>query len=122
MSSDDAETVRLGRYRERVERERVRLRAALADADAHREHVLADLLAFNAKTEFGREHGFDRIRTLADFQRAVPIQDYGTLSASIERMAAGERNVLTADDPAVYFTSSGSTGAHKKIPVTPRFM
>jgi hypothetical protein len=124
MSSDDsvAETVRLGRYRERVEGERVRLRLALTDADAHRHRVLADLLAHNAKTEFGRAHDFDRIRTLADFQKAVPIQDYGTLAPSIERMAAGEHNILTADDPAVYFTSSGSTGAHKKIPVTPRFM
>ena len=30
--------------------------------------------------------------------------------------------VLSADDPAVYFTSSGTTGKHKKIPVTPAFM
>ncbi|MEU0427158.1 GH3 auxin-responsive promoter family protein, partial [Streptomyces canus] len=31
---------------------------------------------------------------------------------------AGERNVLTADDPLVYFSSSGSTGREKHIPIT----
>jgi hypothetical protein len=84
--------------------------------------VLADLLAANVGTEFGRRHGFDRIRTLDEFRKSVPIQDYAALSPWIERMAAGETNVLTAEDPVVYFTSSGSTGAHKKIPITARFM
>ncbi|MFG3053166.1 GH3 auxin-responsive promoter family protein [Kitasatospora sp. NPDC048239] len=113
---------RLRRYRERVFQERDRLRSALADADGHRQRVLTDLLEFNAGTQYGKQHGFGSIRTLADFRRAVPVQDYSVLGPWIERAAAGEHNVLTADQPAVYFTSSGSTGAHKKIPVTPRFM
>jgi hypothetical protein len=29
-------------------------------------------------------------------------------------MADVASNILTADDPIVYFTSSGGTGAHKK--------
>lgn len=37
---------------------------------------LADLLAFNADTEFGRRRGFARIRTMDDFRAAVPLQDY----------------------------------------------
>ena len=52
------------RYRERVFAERDRLRRRCADVrTAHQRAVLADLLAHNADTEFGREHGFDRIRT-----------------------------------------------------------
>ena len=113
---------RLERYRQRVFSERDRLRDALRDGAAHQRAVLADLLDHNAGTEFGKAHDFARIRTVQDFRKAVPLHDYGTLEPWIERAAAGERNVLTADDPAVYFTSSGSTGAHKKIPVTPRFM
>jgi hypothetical protein len=35
---------------------------------------------------------------------------------------AGESNVLTADDPVVYFSSSGSTGREKHIPVTRTYM
>lgn len=86
------------------------------------DRVLADLLDFNAETEFGKAHGFGRIRTIDDFRKAVPVQDYAAHAPLIERMAAGERNLLSADAPVVYFTSSGSTGAHKKIPVTRRFM
>lgn len=118
MSSAD----RVARYRQRVFAERDRLREALRDGPGHQRAVLTDLVAHNANTGFGHAHGFDRIRTLDDFRKAVPIRDYTALSPWIERMAAGEPNVLTVDEPAVYFTSSGSTGAHKKIPVTARFM
>ncbi|MEU9794005.1 GH3 auxin-responsive promoter family protein [Streptomyces sparsogenes] len=113
---------RLDRYRARVFLERDRLREAFADPAARQREVLADLLAFNAGTAYGKAHDFGRLRTLDDLRSAVPVQDYAALSPWIERMAEGEPNVLTADRPAVFFTSSGSTGAHKKIPVTPRFM
>ncbi|MCX5150874.1 GH3 auxin-responsive promoter family protein [Streptomyces sp. NBC_00320] len=113
---------RLRRYRERVLDEQRILREACGDADGHRQRVLEDMLAFNADTEFGKKHGFRQIRDLDDFRKAVPIADYAALEPWIERMAAGESGLLTADDPALYFTSSGTTGAHKKIPVTPRFV
>ena len=118
MSSAD----RTRRYRERVFAERARLRAALRDCEGNQRAVLADLLAHNADTEFGRQHGFDRIRTMDEFRKAVPIRDYAGLSSWINRMATGVPGVLTSDEPVVYFTSSGSTGEHKKIPVTERFM
>ncbi|MFE7168822.1 GH3 auxin-responsive promoter family protein [Streptomyces sp. NPDC057616] len=110
------------RYRQRVLAERRRLAAEHADMRGRQRQVLTDLLEFNAGTEFGRKHGFRHIRGIDDFRRAVPVQDYAAHAPLIERMAAGEENLLTADAPVVYFTSSGSTGAHKKIPVTPRFM
>ncbi|WP_405392150.1 GH3 auxin-responsive promoter family protein [Streptomyces sp. NBC_01102] len=111
-----------GRYRERVFAERARLSADLDDLAERQRRVLADLLEFNGGTEFGRRHGFAAIRTLKDYRAAVPVQDYAAHAPLIERMAAGEPNLLTADAPVVYFTSSGSTGDHKKIPVTRRFM
>jgi hypothetical protein len=105
-----------------VFRERDLLLGALPDVEHHQRRVLADLLEFNQDTEFGRAHGFGKIRDIAEFRDAVPLHDYDSLAPWIERTAAGERGLLTADEPVVYFTSSGSTGAHKKIPVTPRFM
>ncbi|MFG2531764.1 GH3 auxin-responsive promoter family protein [Streptomyces sp. NPDC048516] len=98
------------------------LRAALADANGHQHRVLIELLEHNANTEYGRAHSFGSIRSMADFRKAVPINDYAALAPWIDRMTAGESNLLTADDPTVYFTSSGTTGDHKKIPVTARFM
>lgn len=120
--SDDGDPDRVRRYRQRVFRERARLREALADPGRQQQDVLTDLLAANADTEFGRQYGFGKIRTAADFKAAVPIHDYAALEPWIERMAGGAHAVLTAEDPVVYFTSSGSTGAHKKVPVTRRFM
>ncbi|MEU6094321.1 GH3 auxin-responsive promoter family protein [Streptomyces sp. NPDC047079] len=110
------------RYRERVLAERERLTRALGDPHGQQRRVLADLLDFNAGTEFGKRHDFARVRDIDDFRRAVPVQDYAAHAPLIERTAQGEPNLLSADRPVVYFTSSGSTGAHKKIPVTPRFM
>ncbi|WP_435883147.1 GH3 family domain-containing protein [Streptomyces microflavus] len=110
------------RYRRRVLAERSRLTHALGDMRSRQHGVLADLLDFNSGTAFGRQHGFGRVRDIDDFRRAVPVRDYSAHAPLIERMASGEPNLLTADQPVVYFTSSGSTGAHKKIPVTPRFM
>jgi hypothetical protein len=113
---------RVHRYRARVFAERARLRAALPDAAGHQRRVLTDLVAFNSDTAYGRRHGFASIRTLDDLRAAVPVQTFADHMPWIERAAAGEHAVLTADDPAVFFTSSGSTGERKKIPVTPRFM
>ncbi|NDK23995.1 GH3 auxin-responsive promoter family protein [Streptomyces sp. TR1341] len=110
------------RYRQRVFAERRRLAGQFAHAAERQRQVLADLLEFNAGTEFGRQHGFERIRDIDDLRKAVPVQDYAAHAPLIERTAQGEPNLLTADRPVVYFTSSGSTGSHKKIPVTPRFM
>ncbi|MEW2577013.1 GH3 auxin-responsive promoter family protein [Streptomyces syringium] len=117
-----ADPGRVRRYRERVLAERARLRSACADPERHQRAVLADLLEFNSGTAYGKRHGFGAVRTLDDYRKAVPVQTYADLEPWIERAAAGETGVLTADQPAVFFTSSGSTGAHKKIPVTPRFM
>ena len=50
----------------------------------------------NANTAFGREHGFDRIRNINDFRQRVPVSTYEDYTKYIERIANGERNVLTA--------------------------
>ena len=50
----------------------------------------------NANTSFGREHGFNRIRSIDDFRQRVPLSTYDDYIKYIERIANGERNVLTA--------------------------
>jgi hypothetical protein len=83
---------------------------------------LKEILARNATTEFGRKHHFERVRSPADYQLAVPPQTYDTLAPYIDRMTAGEANVLTADKPVLFATTSGTTGAAKYIPVTPSYL
>jgi hypothetical protein len=83
---------------------------------------LSDICRRNAGTEFGQKHGFERIRSVADYRAAVAPQTYDTLAPWIDRVTAGEPNVLTAEQPLMFATTSGTTGAAKYIPVTPSYL
>ncbi|MFC0105753.1 GH3 auxin-responsive promoter family protein [Kibdelosporangium aridum] len=109
-------------YRRRVLSERDTLIRALGDFARARQEVLSHMLRTNVDTEFGRHHGFAAVRDWRDFRAAVPIRTYDELAPWIDRAARGESTVLSADDPVVYFMSSGSTGDSKKIPITREFM
>jgi hypothetical protein len=90
-------------------------------AEAQRDK-LAEICTRNAGTDFGRRHGFERIRSVAGYRASVPPQTYDSLSPWIDRVTAGEPNVLTADNPLMFATTSGTTGAAKYIPVTPSYL
>jgi hypothetical protein len=79
--------------------------------------VLRALLQANAGTLFGRHHGF-RDLTPAEYARRVPIRDYEALRPYVARAIAGEPNVLTAEPPLTFASSSGTTGEPKLVPVT----
>ncbi|WP_034261038.1 GH3 auxin-responsive promoter family protein [Actinospica robiniae] len=109
-------------YRQRVLAERDALQCALRSPHEAQRRVLTGLLTANAETAFGLKHGFKNIRDWKSYRAAVPIRDYDALAPWIDRAAGGEAGVLSADDPVVYFKSSGSTGDSKKIPITREFM
>ena len=60
------------------------------------EEFVSRLVRENAKTAFGRDHGFEHIHNLDEYRRYVHLTSYKDYSAYIERIANGERNVLTA--------------------------
>jgi len=84
--------------------------------------VAQKFLNINQHSQFGRTHGFEKISQVNEYQKAVPIRTPDEYAEWMERAAAGEKNVLTAADPVVFFTSSGSTGKNKQIPVTAPFV
>jgi len=85
------------------------------------ENTLDQLLAMSRKTEYGRRCGLDGPDPRKVF-KTLPTTTYRNYASYIERMAAGEKNVLTGD-PIIYFsTTSGTTGPPKMIPVTKRHM
>ena len=94
------------------------LEAAATNPQATQMTFLQRLLARNADTIFGREHGFDRIRTAADYRRVVPVADYERLRPYVNRLLAGESNILTASPPLMFARTSGTTGQPKYIPIT----
>ena len=92
----------------------------LDTATRTQDEVLSRLIARGRDTAFGREHGFDRIDSLADFQRRVPLRDYEQLRPYVDRIVAGERDVLFAGEVFRFISSSGSTAGKAKVLPLPR--
>jgi hypothetical protein len=92
--------------------------AAQRPSDTQR-RVLAGIVSANRDTDFGLAHGFGSIRTPADYARQVPVQQYELLRPYVERQRKSGETALTAEAPAFYAQTSGSTGEPKYIPITP---
>lgn len=86
---------------------------------ANFERDLMKLISDNKDTEYGRLYHFDKIRSVGDYRRMVPIVTYGELGPYVDRMADGcETNLITAYPVEFYSFTSGSTGKPKRIPLT----
>lgn len=80
-------------------------------------------LIFQAKnTAFGKDHSFNTIKTYEDFKKQVPICDYETLKPYVERVVAGEKDVLWKGQPLYFAKTSGTTSGVKYIPLTKESM
>jgi hypothetical protein len=89
------------------------------DAAANQLDVWQDLLSAGQYTEFGRQHNFSEIQSLADFKKNVPIHEYEDLKPYVERMMKGEENVLWNTPVEWFAKSSGTTSDKSKfIPVS----
>lgn len=93
---------------------------ALADPARAQETVLQNLLAIYAQTVYGRQHGAASIDTLEDYRRAFPITDYEEFKPLIERVMAGEVELLLNEEPVGWAITRGTVrGESKFIPMTP---
>lgn len=96
---------------------------AIRNPQAAQHQFLFDQLRREADTAYGRDHGFSGIRTLADFRRQIPVQDYSALEPYIERVKLGETEALFHRQRVRMFAlTSGTTSARKFIPVTDRVL
>jgi phenylacetate-coenzyme A ligase PaaK-like adenylate-forming protein len=80
--------------------------------------VFDDLIQQAKNTAFGKDHDFEFIKTYADFQKNVPVQDYEGLKKYVERIKTGERDVLWPGKPIYFAKTSGTTSGAKYIPLT----
>lgn len=88
------------------------------DPVATQKKVLAGLLKEGARTAFGKDHGLDKVRDHAGLVQAVPLRDYEGLKPYIERIIAGEHDVLWPGLPLYLCKTSGTTSGAKYIPIT----
>ncbi|MGV3631441.1 MAG: GH3 auxin-responsive promoter family protein [Bacteroidota bacterium] len=81
--------------------------------------IFLNLIAQAENTEFGKKHHFNEITTYADFKQRVPLHTYETLKPLIDRMIAGEEQVLWSSETKWFAKSSGTTSDRSKfIPVS----
>ena len=69
-------------------------------------------------TAFGRDHFFAGINSYDEFKKNVPVCDYESLKPYIERVVAGESNVLWPGKPKYLAKTSGTTSGTKYIPIS----
>lgn len=73
-------------------------------------------------TQFGKDHLFSQIKNHNDFKQLVPIRDYETLKPYIEKVVAGEENILWKGKPLYIAKTSGTTSGAKYIPISKESM
>ena len=82
------------------------------------EKVFRNLIRQARNTVFGKDHNFSKISTYDDYKNHIPVKDYEGLKPYIERVVAGEANVLWPGKPQYLAKTSGTTSGTKYIPIS----
>ncbi len=84
--------------------------------------VFKKLISQAKHTAFGKDHNFENIKSYQNFKDQVPIRDYEDLKPYVERVVAGESDVLWKGKPLYFAKTSGTTSGTKYIPLTKESM
>lgn len=88
------------------------------DAEATQRKVLSGLLGRAGGTSFGQDHRLDEVDEHMGLVQAVPLRDYEGLKPYLDRVVAGEEDVLWPGRPLYLCKTSGTTSGAKYIPIT----
>lgn len=90
------------------------------DPVENQQETLKDLIRKAAQTKFGKGHGFGSIRSIGDYQRAVPLRDYDGFWREYWKGAFPDISNVTwpGKTPFYALTSGTATGATKYIPLS----
>lgn len=80
--------------------------------------LMKSLVADASHTLFGKDHRFSDISDYQSFKEAIPVQDYENLKPYIEKVVAGESDILWKDKPLYFAKTSGTTSGVKYIPIS----
>jgi len=92
------------------------------NAVAAQQETLTQLLSAAKDTAFGKDHKFNKISNYEDFKKLVPVRDYEELRPYIDRVVAGEEDVMWKGKPAYFAKTSGTTSGAKYIPISKESM
>lgn len=92
------------------------------NAVADQKRILKELVTKAQNTQFGRDHNFASIKSARDFAKQVPIRDYEALRPWIDRVTAGEADIIWPGKPKYFGKTSGTTSGVKYIPLSKESM
>ena len=92
------------------------------DAVKTQHEVFEKLISEAQRTAFGKDHNFDKINSYEDFKKQVPVRDYEALKPYVEKVVAGESDILWKGKPLYFAKTSGTTSGAKYIPLTKESM
>ena len=79
---------------------------------------LGEIITKNKHTDYGKHYSFEAIKSVADYQKSVPLSVYEDYIPYIERIRNKSSNVLTSEPVLLLEPTSGSTSVNKLIPYT----
>ena len=86
------------------------------DIQSIQENVLLKLIEKNKNTIYGKDYDFDKIKSINDYSRLVPIIEYKDILKYIDILKKGGNSVLTTDNVRRFVPTSGTSAATKFIP------
>ncbi len=88
-------------------------------AEGIQEQVFKKLIHQAAHTEWGKKYDYNNINSYENFKKRVPIQTYDDLKPYVERLRAGEQNLIWPSEIRWFAKSSGTTNDKSKfLPVS----
>lgn len=89
---------------------------------ATQDKVFRKLLEKAKNTAFGQDHQFSQINNYEDFRKHVPIRDYEGLRPYVDKVVAGQADILWPGKPRYFSKTSGTTSGVKYIPISKESM
>jgi hypothetical protein len=85
---------------------------------------LREILEDLAETDFGRQHGLARVRTIEDLRQALPIAGFERVAPYVERLKTGHVEALFPRGTRIHMfaMTSGTTGSPKAVPITDKVL
>src|SRR5688500_5212078 len=99
-------------------RTRRRIQSEARRSAQHQKEIFHHLIKRASETQIGKDYGFSSIKTHKEYKSHVPVLDYEDYRGYIDKIIAGENDVLWPGRPLYLAKTSGTTSGIKYIPIT----
>jgi hypothetical protein len=94
---------------------------AVKAPEANQQIVLERYLQDYAQTAYGKQHGAGNVQGIDSYRQTFPVVTYDDLKPTIERVMAGEEDLLLSEPVVGWAITRGTTQDESKfIPMTPK--